>query len=42
MDDDWKTCGKVADFISFSFHVVNVFESKMGEFDCKEWTKIVV
>ena len=28
MDGDWKMCGEIADFTSFSFHAVNVFEMK--------------
>ena len=28
MDGDWKMCGEIADFTSFSFHAVNVFETE--------------
>lgn len=31
MDGDWKMCGEIADFTSFSFHAVNVFETEMRE-----------
>lgn len=36
-----KMAGEIADFTSFSFHAVNVFETEMRKFDCKESTKMV-
>lgn len=36
-----KKVGSIADFSSFSFHAVNVFETEMRKFDCKESTKMV-
>lgn len=35
-----KMAGEVADFTSFSFYAVNVFETEVKKFDCKESTKI--
>lgn len=35
-----KMAGEIADFTDFSFHAVNVFETEMMKFDCKESTKI--
>lgn len=36
-----KMAGEIADFTSFSFHAVNLFETEVGKWDCKEWTKSV-
>ena len=35
-----RPVGSIADFSNFSFHAVNVFETEMMKFDCKESTKI--
>lgn len=35
-----KMAGEVADFTSFSFHAVNVFETIRKKSDCKGWTKM--
>lgn len=34
-----KMAGEIADFFSFSFHAVNVLETEVMKWDCKEWTK---
>lgn len=35
-----KSIAQYPDFINYSFHAVNVFETEMMKFDCKESTKI--
>lgn len=40
MDGDWKMCGEIADFTSFSFHAVNIFKIVRTKSDCKQWTKM--
>lgn len=35
-----RPVGGIVDFSNFSFHAVNVFETEMMKFDCKESTKI--
>lgn len=34
-----KMAGEIADFTDFSFHAVNVLETEVMKWDCKEWTK---
>lgn len=36
-----KMAGEIADFTDFSFHAVNVLETEVMKWDCKEWTKMV-
>lgn len=37
-----KMIGSKVDFTSFSYYTVNVFETEMMKFDCKESTKMTV